>query len=143
MRRVEEARREEHVIVAKMQHVGAREAAAEALSDAALLGLDKHQRVVAECGRGGQDGLFAGLCPLALVGLEGVLEVPRGDEEDAEVQKICESRGDGTRHWRDGCLTHEKGVWPGNVPMVKSARSRRREWSETSEPSVNWSSKSS
>ena len=33
-------------------------------------------------------------------------------------------------------------MWPGNVPIVKSVRSRKREWSESSDPSVNGSSKS-
>ena len=56
-------------------------------------------------------------------------------------EKICESRGDGIRHWRDECLTHDKGVWSGNVPMVKRVGSGKREWSEPSEPSVNRSSK--
>ena len=51
--------------------------------------------------------------------------MPRRDEDVAQAE-ICESRGDGTRHWRDGCLTHDKGVWPGNVPVVKSVRLRKR-----------------
>ena len=42
--------------------------------------------------------------------------MPRRSEEDAQAEKLCESRGDGTRHWRDGCLTHDKGVWPGKRP---------------------------
>ena len=36
-----------------------------------------------------------------------------------------------------------KACGRGNVPVVKRVRSRKREWSETSEPSVNWSSKTS
>ena len=42
--------------------------------------------------------------------------MPRRSEDVAQAEKICESRGDGTRHWRDGCLTHDKGVWPGERP---------------------------
>ena len=34
-----------------------------------------------------------------------------------------------------------KACGRGNVPIVKSVRSRKREWSETSETSVNWWSK--
>ena len=85
--RVVEARREEHVIVAQLWRVEAKEVAAEALSDASLLGLDKQQRVVIERGSGGHDGLFDGLSLLALAGLVDILEVPRRDGENAEVRE--------------------------------------------------------
>ena len=48
--RVEEARREEHVIVAQLQRGVAKEAAGEALSEASLLVLIKQQRVDGERG---------------------------------------------------------------------------------------------
>ena len=90
------------VIVAKMQHVGVREAAAEALSDAALLGLDKHQRVDVERGCGGHDGVHDGLCLPVMAGLEDVLEVPRRDEEDADVRGDLRVREDELVLGRDG-----------------------------------------
>ena len=73
------------VIVAKMQHVGAREAAAEALSDAALLRLDKHSASVLNTGAA---VMMDCLMEFAFSpgGLEDGLEVPRRDEEDAEAQ---------------------------------------------------------
>ena len=39
------------------------------------------------------------------------------------------------------CMTKVCGR--GNVPIVKSVRSRKCEWIETNEPSVKWSSKTS
>ena len=72
------------------------------------------------------------------------MEVPRRDEENAEAEKICED----AMRWNPfsggtGVERVTRACGRGNVPIVKSVRSRKRERSETSEPSVNWSSKSS
>ena len=86
-RRVEEGHREEHVVAAQLRHVVAKEVAVEALSEASILGLDNQGRVDGERGPSGHGGLLEGLCPLARVGLHDVLEVPRRDEEDADVRE--------------------------------------------------------
>ena len=107
--------------------------AVETLSEASLPGLDKQQRVDVERERGGHDGLFYGLCLLARAGLEDVLEVPRRDEEDADVRDDLRLREEELVLGRDGVEQLTKACGRGNVPMVKNVRSRKREWSETSE----------
>ena len=92
-RRVEEARREEQVIVvSEPQHVETKEVAGEAFSDASFFGIDKSQRVDGERRPGGHDGLVDGLCVVTLVGLEDVFEVLRRDEEDADVREALQER---------------------------------------------------
>ena len=91
LRRVEEESREEEVIVAQLQHVEAKEGAVVALSEASLLGLDKHGRIDGERGRGGRDCCLRPL-PSRPGGSGGVLEVPLCDEEGAEVREDLRGR---------------------------------------------------
>ena len=51
---------------------------------------------------GGRDRLLDGLCILAMAGLEEFLEVPRRDEEDADVRGDLRVREDELVLGRDG-----------------------------------------
>ena len=99
--RVGEARREVHVVVAQLRRVVAKEVAVEALSEASLLVLNKHQRVDGERGRSGHDGLLDGICLLALGALEDGLAVWGVTTRTLRSRTSAITRGCGS-HPREG-----------------------------------------
>ena len=89
-------------VVTHLRHVVAKAVAVEALSEASILALNKQQRIDGERGRGGHDRLLDGICFLARVCLEDVLECRGVTKRTLRQRRSARTRGGGTRFGRDG-----------------------------------------